>query len=224
MLQFLDGRRFCLSADPFDQSAGLAPRGATATRCGRATAYSWGFYRKVRSTSCPLSIKRIDREMAAQYADMATADLWRPCARCRSQSTAPCDDLFVTVLSWRFLRSYPCVINGTNSGTPNGWQPNLRQGCARTREAFSFRFNLDRFRHAAATFWSIHDPANARNAKDLLGHSSSVKGGRTFVAPLKRRDPPLYPPLIGGPKSVPPRRPPRSWRQKLTPQGTPPQL
>jgi integrase/recombinase XerD len=42
----------------------------------------------------------------------------------------------------------------------------------RTRETFGFAVNLHHFRHAAATFWSIHDPGNVRGAKDLLGHSS----------------------------------------------------
>jgi integrase/recombinase XerD len=42
----------------------------------------------------------------------------------------------------------------------------------RTREAFGFPVNLHRFRHAAATFWSIHDPANVRGVRDLLGHTS----------------------------------------------------
>ena len=40
----------------------------------------------------------------------------------------------------------------------------------RTRQAFGFPVNLHRFRHAAATLWSIQDPANVRGAKDLLGH------------------------------------------------------
>ena len=42
----------------------------------------------------------------------------------------------------------------------------------RTREAFGFPVNLHRFRHAAASLWSIHDPANVRGVKDLLGHTS----------------------------------------------------
>ena len=42
----------------------------------------------------------------------------------------------------------------------------------RTKKAFGFSVNLHRFRHAAATFWSIHDPANVRGVKDLLGHAS----------------------------------------------------
>jgi integrase/recombinase XerD len=42
----------------------------------------------------------------------------------------------------------------------------------RTKAAFGFPVNLHRFRSAAGTFWSIHDPANVRGVKDLLGHSS----------------------------------------------------
>jgi integrase len=42
----------------------------------------------------------------------------------------------------------------------------------RTIKAFGFAINLHRFRHAAGTLWSIHDPKNVRGAKDLLGHSS----------------------------------------------------
>ena len=42
----------------------------------------------------------------------------------------------------------------------------------RTRKAFGFAVNLHRFRHAALTFWSIHDPKNIRGGKDLLGHRS----------------------------------------------------
>jgi hypothetical protein len=42
----------------------------------------------------------------------------------------------------------------------------------RTRKAFGFAVNLHRFRRAAATFWSIHDPVNVRGAKDLLGQAT----------------------------------------------------
>ena len=42
----------------------------------------------------------------------------------------------------------------------------------RTKKAFGFGVNIHRFRHAAASFWSIHDPANVRGAKDLLGQWS----------------------------------------------------
>jgi integrase/recombinase XerD len=42
----------------------------------------------------------------------------------------------------------------------------------RTKSAFGFAVNLHRFRHAAASFWSIRDPVNVRGAKDLLGQAS----------------------------------------------------
>jgi integrase len=42
----------------------------------------------------------------------------------------------------------------------------------RTKRAFGFAVNLHRFRHAAASFWSIRDPVNVRGSKDLLGQAS----------------------------------------------------
>jgi integrase len=42
----------------------------------------------------------------------------------------------------------------------------------RTKKAFGFAVNLHRFRHAAASFWSVRDPVNVRGAKDLLGQAS----------------------------------------------------
>ena len=42
----------------------------------------------------------------------------------------------------------------------------------RTRTAFGFGVSPHRFRHAAASFWAIQDPTNARGVKDLLGHAS----------------------------------------------------
>jgi integrase/recombinase XerD len=42
----------------------------------------------------------------------------------------------------------------------------------RTLEAFGSSVNLHRFRHASGALWSIHDPANVRGVKDLLGHTS----------------------------------------------------
>lgn len=42
----------------------------------------------------------------------------------------------------------------------------------RTRKAFGVGVNLHRFRHAAASFWSIQDPVNVRGVKDLAGHAS----------------------------------------------------
>jgi hypothetical protein len=35
----------------------------------------------------------------------------------------------------------------------------------RTKKAFGFEVNLRRFRHAAASFWSIRDPVNVRGAR-----------------------------------------------------------
>jgi integrase/recombinase XerD len=50
-----------------------------------------------------------------------------------------------------------------------------------TREALGFPVNLHRFRHAAATFWSIRDPANVRGAKDLLGHASFAPTEKDYI-------------------------------------------
>jgi integrase len=44
--------------------------------------------------------------------------------------------------------------------------------CRRTLTAFGFAVSPHRFRDAAATTWSIHNPKNVRGAKDLLGHKS----------------------------------------------------
>ena len=44
--------------------------------------------------------------------------------------------------------------------------------CGRTKKAFGFSVNLHRFRHAAGTLWSIEDPKNVRDVKDLYGHGS----------------------------------------------------
>jgi integrase/recombinase XerD len=42
----------------------------------------------------------------------------------------------------------------------------------RTKKALGFGVNLHRFRHAAASLWSIQDPVNVRGVKDLLGQDS----------------------------------------------------
>lgn len=53
------------------------------------------------------------------------------------------------------------------------WDVTIRKIITRrTRKAFGFSVSPHRFRHAAATFWSIRDPANVRGAKDLLAHAS----------------------------------------------------
>jgi integrase len=60
----------------------------------------------------------------------------------------------------------------SNQGRPMDDGAIYERVVQRTREGLGFPVNLHRFRHAAATFWSIYDPANVRGAKDLLGHSS----------------------------------------------------
>ena len=56
----------------------------------------------------------------------------------------------------------------------------------RTRKAFGFSVNLHRFRHAAVTFWSIHDPGNVRGAKDLLGHASFATTEKHYIMAQSR--------------------------------------
>jgi integrase/recombinase XerD len=80
-----------------------------------------------------------------------------------------------------YLEQFRGRIPGANKHT-SLWASN--QGCPmcgmaiyaavrkRTKKAFGFAVNLHRFRHAAASFWSSHDPVNVRGAKDLLGHAS----------------------------------------------------
>ena len=56
----------------------------------------------------------------------------------------------------------------------------------RTKKAFGFGVNLHRFRHAAASFWSIQDPVNVRGAKDLLGHASFGTTEKHYVMAQSR--------------------------------------
>lgn len=60
----------------------------------------------------------------------------------------------------------------SNKGNPMDDGTIYDMVCRRTRKALGFAVSLHRFRHAAMTFWSIHDPANIRGGKDLLGHRS----------------------------------------------------
>ena len=57
----------------------------------------------------------------------------------------------------------------------------------RTRKAFGFGVNLHRFRHAAASFWSIRDPVNVRGVKDLLGHATFAMTERHYIMAQSRR-------------------------------------
>jgi integrase len=56
----------------------------------------------------------------------------------------------------------------------------------RTRDTLGFPVNLHRFRHAAATLWSVSDPKNVRGAKDLLGHSSFRTTEKHYVMAQSR--------------------------------------
>jgi integrase len=56
----------------------------------------------------------------------------------------------------------------------------------RTKKAFGFGVNLHRFRHAAATFWSVQDPVNVRGAKDLLGQTSFATTEKHYIMAQSR--------------------------------------
>ena len=56
----------------------------------------------------------------------------------------------------------------------------------RTRQALGFPVNLHRFRHAAATLWSLQDPSNVRGAKDLLGHASFQTTEKYYIMAQSR--------------------------------------
>ena len=88
-----------------------------------------------------------------------------------------------------------CRIPGANTHT-GLWASNKQRPisavaiCAavrrRTKKAFGFTVSLHRFRHAAATFWSIQDPANVRGVKDLLGHASFGMTEKHYVMAQSR--------------------------------------
>jgi integrase/recombinase XerD len=56
----------------------------------------------------------------------------------------------------------------------------------RTQKAFGFAVNLHSFRHAALTFWSIHDPKNILGGKDLLGHRSFSTTEKFYIMTQSR--------------------------------------
>jgi integrase/recombinase XerD len=77
----------------------------------------------------------------------------------------------------RFRRRIPGADKHTALWASNKNRPMSAIGICgavrrRTNRAFGFGVNLHRFRHAAASFWSIRDPVNVRGAKDLLGQAS----------------------------------------------------
>ncbi len=56
----------------------------------------------------------------------------------------------------------------------------------RTERALGFPVNLHRFRHAAATFWSVRDPVNVRGVKDLLGHATFATTEQHYIMAQSR--------------------------------------
>jgi integrase/recombinase XerD len=56
----------------------------------------------------------------------------------------------------------------------------------RTKTAFGFGVSLHRFRHAAASFWSSHDPVNVRGVKDLLGQASFATTEKHYIMAQSR--------------------------------------
>ena len=55
-----------------------------------------------------------------------------------------------------------------------------------TQKALGFPVNLHRFRHAAATFWSVRDPVNVRGVKDLLGHATFATTEQHYIMAQSR--------------------------------------
>jgi integrase len=84
-----------------------------------------------------------------------------------------CIDLYLE----RFRSRIPGTERHTSVWASNQGRPMCAMAISiavrkRTKKAFGFAVNLHRFRHAAASFWSIQDPANVRGVKDLLGQAS----------------------------------------------------
>jgi integrase/recombinase XerD len=80
-----------------------------------------------------------------------------------------------------YLAQFRCCLPGakahrglwaSNKGRPMDHGSIYDAVRRRTHDAFGFPVNLHRFRAAAGALWSIHDPANVRGVKDLLGHAS----------------------------------------------------
>jgi integrase/recombinase XerD len=94
-----------------------------------------------------------------------------------------------------YLERFRCRIPGADKHT-SLWASN--RGCPmcgeaicaavrkRTKKAFGFGVSLHRFRHAAASFWSSHDPVNVRGSKDLLGHASFTTTDKHYIMSISR--------------------------------------
>jgi integrase len=74
----------------------------------------------------------------------------------------------------------------SNKGCPE--RPNSIYNAVhkRTKKAFGFGVSLHRFRHAAASFWSTHDPVNVRGVKDLLGQASFATTEKHYIMAQSR--------------------------------------
>jgi integrase/recombinase XerD len=80
-----------------------------------------------------------------------------------------------------YLERFRCRIPGADTHTglwaSNKQRPMSAIGAHKavrrlTKKAFGFAVSLHRFRHAAASFWSIRNPVNVRGVKDLLGQAT----------------------------------------------------
>lgn len=94
-----------------------------------------------------------------------------------------------------YLKQFRSLIPGADKHS-SLWSSNLSRPmcpdaiyCAvlrRTKKAFGFGVNLHRFRHAAASFWSSHDPVNVRGVKDLLGQASFATTEKHYIMAQSR--------------------------------------
>ncbi len=71
-------------------------------------------------------------------------------------------------------------------GRPMAANTILQSVTRRTEAAFGYSVSPHRFRNAAATFLAVHDPENARAAKDLLGHASFATTEKHYIAAQSR--------------------------------------
>jgi integrase/recombinase XerD len=94
-----------------------------------------------------------------------------------------------------YLAKFRCRIPGANEheglwpsnmGGPMDAGTIYDTARRRTNEAFGFPVNLHRFRSAAGTLWSIHDPVNVRGIKDLLGHTSFKTADKYYIMAQSR--------------------------------------
>ena len=94
-----------------------------------------------------------------------------------------------------YLKQFRSLIPGADKHA-SPWSSNLsRPMCPdaiyyavlrRTKKAFGFGVNLHRFRHAAASFWSSHDPVNVQGVKDLLGQASFATTEKHYIMAQSR--------------------------------------